>query len=156
MTNMIIEDITVEGYKNLCLSGDIKVHEGSYAINIKTDVYPRYLDEDSGNFCIDYMQQSFFDLVELTARAFGYAGFSVEGKSGGWLKPITDFNNQFKTIRAVDTEYVDYYDHIIQEKFWQFSEVIVNLKKKLEFILEYAKSTEQVITLTRRLIENEN
>ena len=84
--------------------------------------------------------QIFFDNTNYILKEFGFNGFVIEGRLGGWLKPI---DNNYKTINYPHDDFINFEQYLVQQKIGLAFDLIkcqfVNIKK----ILEHSESLQQ-------------
>lgn len=131
------------GHKNLVAEGNLSLHEGEYALNIKSKVYSRYMTGEENELAYDNCKETFFDMTSLIASTYGFAGLSVEGRSGGWLKPISSITES-RTIKGTYDEYISFEEKILQEKIWSCFELIKRTQNDLEKIYKFSNNLEEV------------
>jgi hypothetical protein len=106
------------------------IHDGRLAINIKMhhlNFNPLNTDETNETI-YEAVQFYFFDKAMNIAVAYGYSGFSTDGRSSGWLKPFTSYDiDKFAYITHANT----FEEYLEIEKFLFFKDKI---KRLLEFI----------------------
>lgn len=114
------------------------IHNGRLAINIKMHhLNFNPLNSDETNETIyEAVQYYFFDKAMNIAVAYGYSGFSTDGRSNGWLKPFTNYDlDKFAYITNANT----FEEYLEIEKFLSF-------KDKIKCLLEFIRLTIQYPT----------
>lgn len=114
------------------------IHNGRLAINIKMHhLNFNPLNSDETNETIyEAVQFHFFDKAMNIAVAYGYSGFSTDGRSNGWLKPFTSYDiDKFAYITNANT----FEEYLEIEKFLSF-------KDKIKCLLEFIRLTIQYPT----------
>lgn len=94
-------------------------------------------------------------MVENITKLYGYCGFSVEGRSGGWLKPLVEVGSYSfaKAIAADPGDYISFNEYLIQKKFESYAEEIIKVKETIETALRYSRSLEQLEKLLSEIFE---
>jgi hypothetical protein len=144
--------IHFNGYKNLLHNGDLKAHDGKYALNIKSYVTPMYLKEEEIELAYDNCLSSFMDMADMTVSVYGFSGFLTEGRSGGWLKPTNRFGSN-RPITANFDDYIPFEDYIIQEHIWSCFQVINKTKKDIERVYKHSQDLKEVNELLKEMME---
>lgn len=137
----------VSKYKN---SKAIPVHDGHYALNIK--YYSKHFAMPNRYFEVAYemAKEAFFNKAEQIVDAFGFKGVIVDGRSGGWLKPI---NDDLNPIKAVFDDYLSFEEFILEEKIFIMFELIEGQFKSIKKILEYSETLDYFIDTIERYME---
>lgn len=134
-----------------------KVHENSYAIKIKSNTAPLFIKNDESIEAYAICQATFFAIVEKITNEYGYHGFSVEGRSGGWLKPLVENKkNSYtftKTISADTNDFISFNEYIVQKKFESYAEEIVKIKEIIETIFKYSTTIDELRKLLSETFE---
>jgi hypothetical protein len=145
MKNVYSDNRDIEFYKKervqynwSSIDRDKDIHNGRLAINIKMHhLNFNPLNSDETNETIyEAVQYYFFDKAMNIAVAYGYSGFSTDGRSNGWLKPFTSYDVDkflYKTHADTFEEYLEI------EKFLSF-------KDKIKCLLEFIRLTIQYPT----------
>ena len=125
-------------------------HNGSYAFKIK--YYAVYFKMSSEDFEKAYVEaaQTFFNQAHYILKEFGFEGFVIDGRLGGWLKPI-DKNN--KTIDYPHDEVIDFEQYIVQQKIGLAFDLIKVQFENIKKILEYSESLDQLNKYIREYTE---
>lgn len=144
--------ILFDGHKSILTYGGVNltIHEGSYAIDIKRKVQPKFLlDDDAFNIA----SKVFFDVIDEVTKLYDYKGFSVEGKYSRWLKPLIEINGKFITIQADLDDYVSFYEKIIQSRLEAYATEVISIKKDIELIYANSKTIDEMINLLNNVYE---
>lgn len=136
--------ILIKPYKN---GYSVPVHEGYYALNIKYYAYRVSMPGEEYEKAYPMAAEAFFNRAEQICYAFGFQGFSVEGKSGGWLKPLLETN---LAVRMAEDAYVSFEDHVLEEKIHRMFELIKEQFSNIKKILEYSESLEEFMGYIER------
>lgn len=140
-------------FRNLVHDGSLNIHEDKYALNIKVYnwINPNLsgldLEDSIGHVCA-----IFFYAAEVTAKEFGFAGMTTGGRSGGWLYLTNYHHGTFKEVQANDVEFVDFKEHIRQEKVWMYFTLIKQLKNDLMEIFRTGTDYEDIVEKTESYI----
>ena len=115
------------------------IHEGHLAVNIKNyhlRSNPANTEEEN-EIIYDHVQQYFFNKAQEIALAYGYSGYTIEGRSGGWLEPIHTAGHRdlFELIPETIV------DAIRIEKF-------ISFKDKIERLIDFIRLTMQNIEIS--------
>lgn len=145
--------INFYGYKNLLHQGGTSFcsHDGHYAINIKTNVYSLYMDGSWAELAFDHCERTFFEMVDMITDIFGYKGYSVTGRSGGYVEPLIEGYSRFKAIDAIHSEYIGFDDFIIQQKVDSYAQAIIGAKRNMESIYKHSKNLSEVVDLVGKV-----
>ena len=129
--------ITINSFKNTYL---VTVHNGDYALNIK-NLNQTYLMSDS-DFETAYMyaKSTFLNRARALSWGYGYKDIYIDGRSGGWLKPI--YQND-KTVKASFDDFISYEEYVEQEKMYSLFELIKHDFDVLKQLLRYSESLTQ-------------
>lgn len=121
-------------YKNIYPT---TIHNGDYALNIK--YYSYYISMPGEDFEKAYLiaKDLFFDMVEQIVESFGFPTFSVDGRSGGWLKVL---NKNLLPVKAPDDEFINFEEHIMQERVSLVFQLIRTQFNNIKKILEHSES----------------
>lgn len=141
------------GYKSLlCNSGTkLKVHEGEYAVNIKSTVQAKYINDVEEAY--EYASHSFFNVVDHVTKIFGFRGISVEGRHGKWLKPLVEINGVFKTIKADTNDYVGFEEKMMQIRIEAYADTVTKIRKDIETIYIHSKTIDELKKLIEEMFE---
>lgn len=141
------------GYKNLLNLGGASFcsHDGHYSILIKYNQPPLHLNEKDAELAYDHCQLTFFEMVDMITDIFGYKGYAVAGRSGGYIEPLIEGYNQFKPIDAIHDEYLQFDDHIIQLKIDAYAQTILNVKRNIQSIYRHSNSLDEVVDLVDKV-----
>ncbi len=128
--------LVISKYRNNFL---VQQQDGSYALNIK--YYPRFYEMSDEDFSQAYeiAKDHFFVILESIFIEYGFKGFSIDGRSGGWVKPITKTN---KTVQAVFDDYLSFEEYLLQKKICHMFEMVKEQQKNIKTILEESKNLE--------------
>jgi len=115
-------------------------HNGSYAFKIK--YYAHYYKMSNEEFEKAYVEASetFFHQTNYILKEFGFEGFEIDGRLGGWLKPIDKDN---RTINYPNDDFIDYEEYVVQQKIQLAFILIKSQFENIKKILEYSESLEQ-------------
>lgn len=147
--------INFYGYKNLLYQSGASfcIHDGNYSIRIKTIAYPLYIRNENTELAYDHCQKTFFEMIDMITDIFGYKGYSVTGRSGGYLEPLVEGFNCFKPINGVLSEYISFDDFIIQQKVDAYAQAILRVKSDIENIYKYSKDLTELVNLIEKIHE---
>ena len=125
-------------------------HQGSYAFKIK--YYAHYYKMSNEEFEEAYIEagRTFFHQAHFILKELGFEGFVIDGRLGGWLKPI-DKNN--KTINYPNDDFIDFEQYIVQEKIGLAFDLINSQFENIKKILEHSESLEQFNEYIREYTE---
>lgn len=129
--------IAINDIKNPTL---VAVHEGSYALNIKHRFTSHTMRVEDYEYAYEYAVKVFFNRASELMATFGYRGYSVEGRSGGWLKPIYGTN---QTVKASYDDYISYVEYVEQKKMHCMFELLKQDLDTLSKLLKYSETYEQ-------------
>lgn len=143
------------GYKNLLHSGNAAfcIHDGHYSVRIKSITYSHYIQGDDASLAYDHCQKTFFEMVDMITDIFGYKGYSVTGRSGGYIEPLIEGYQRFKPMDGLLDEYISFDEYVIQKKLDAYAEIILKIKKNIEDIYRYSKDLNQLIDLIEKIHE---
>jgi len=129
--------LAVIGYRN---QYSVQSHSGDYALNIK--YYSRHYDMSNEDFEIAFekAEELFFIQAEHIILSYGFAGYSLDGRSSGWLKPI---DIQYNEIKYPDDEYITFEEYVSQIKINSMFELVKEQFNNIKQILEKSKNIEQ-------------
>ena len=146
--------ITVDGFDNLMYKNNgLTCHENSYAVNIKSHSYPYYIKDTDASLAYDHCKSTFFDLARIIVEVYGFAGYTVEGKNLGWLKPIVSNGTSFNPVSITLEEKISFVEYIQQKKMENCFEALKMLKSNLEKILTHSSTLDEVNNNLERFIE---
>lgn len=125
-------------------------HQGSYAFKIK--YYAHFYNMSSEEFEEAYIEASntFFHQADYILKKLGFGGYEIDGRLGGWLKPI-DKNN--KTINYPVDDFIDFEQHIVQKQIELAFDLINSQFENIKKILEHSESLEQFNEYIREYTE---
>lgn len=125
-------------------------HQGSYAFKIK--YYAHFYNMSSEEFEEAYIEASntFFHQADYILKKLGFGGYEIDGRLGGWLKPI-DKNK--KTINYPHDEFIDYEQYIVQQQIELAFDLINSQFENIKKILEHSESLEQFNEYIREYTE---
>jgi hypothetical protein len=129
--------LAVIGYGN---QYNVQSHSGHYALNIK--YHSRYYDMSNEDFEIAFekAKELFFIKAEYILLSYGFAGYSLDGRSEGWLKPI---DIQYNPIKYPADDYLTFEEYISQVKINSMLELVKQQFNNIKQILEKSKNIEQ-------------
>ena len=137
MTNERFILISINSYKN---DYSVQVHQGDYALNIK-NLNQTYIMSDS-DFETAYMyaKSTFLNRARALAWGYGYKDIQLDGRSGGWLKPIYQDG---KTVKSSFDDFISYEEYVEQHKMHSLFELIKHDFDTLKQLLKYSESLTQ-------------
>lgn len=140
-------------FPNLFMSGDIDVHEGNYALNIKQYGWgnPNFKDDEQED-AIEHVTSSFFYLIHRIVKSFGFDDFTTGGRSGGWIYLVTSDGQRFKTIQAVTDDEINFDEYFLQERVFCVFNCIKDIKSDLMSIYRNSNSYDEMTTNIERYI----
>ena len=121
----------------------VTVHEGSYALNIKHRFTYHSMPDEDYESAYEYAVRVFFNRATELVSTFGYSGYSVEGRNGGWLKPIY---GKHQTVKASYDDYISYVEYVEQHKMFSMFELLKKDFDTLSKLLKYSKTYEEFET----------
>jgi hypothetical protein len=140
-------------FPNMFLSDDLDIHEGKYALNIKQHHWNNQSipDEDVAD-CIDHVTDTFFNLAEKICKSFGFSGFTLGGRSGGWMYLIEDTKGRYSAVEGILEDILSFDEYFLQEKIFACFNLIKDIQKDLIMIYTRALSFEDLHHRTERYI----
>lgn len=135
--------LTVVGHKN---KYSATTHEGKYAMNIKYHGINRLMSDEEYIQAYDSATEAFFNTASEVCRIYGYGGFTLEGRNGGWLAPFyTVDHTPSKMAYVVPTanDYIFFYEFCQQEKVSSLFSILNGVKNDLIKLLQYSNSLEE-------------
>lgn len=147
--------INFYGYKNLIHQNGAAfcIHDGHYCVRIKSIAYSFYLQGEDAELAYSHCQSTFFEMVDMITDIFGYKGYSVTGRSGGYIEPLIEGYRMFKPIDAVYDEYIAFDDYIIQQKMDSYAQEILRVKNSIESIYRHSKNLNELVDLIEKIHE---
>lgn len=137
MTNERMVLITINSYKN---SYSIQVHNGEYALNIKY-LNPYYtMNDNEFETAYMYAKSTFLNRARTLAWSYGYKDIQLDGRNGGWLKPIYQDD---KAVKASFDDFISYEEYVEQNKMHSLFELIKHDFDTLKQLLKYSESLTQ-------------
>lgn len=143
------------GYKNLLHQGGVSfcIHEGNYSVRIKSIASSLYIESKDIDIAYDHCQKTFFEMVDMITDIFGYKGYSVTGRSGGYIEPLIEGYQMFKSISGTYDEYISFDEYVIQSKMNSYAEVILKVKNNIETIYKHSKDLKELVNLIEEIHE---
>ncbi len=135
--------LTVIGYKN---KYSVTTHEGKYAMNIKYHGVTRLMSDEEYIQAYDLATESFFNTASEVCHIYGYGGYTLEGRSGGWLVPFYTVDHtpsKMAYVNATANDYIFFYEFCQQEKVSSLFSILNGVKNDLAKMLQYSKSLEE-------------
>jgi hypothetical protein len=135
--------ITVLGYKN---KYSVMTHDGKYAMNIKYYSSMYLMNEYDSNQAYNLAAEAFFNLASKVCRVYGYGGYTLEGRSGGWLVPFytnEHTNSKITYITATADDYISFDEFCQQEKISSLFSLLKGIKNDLTKMIQYSNSLEE-------------
>jgi len=129
--------ITINSYKNPYL---VAVHNGDYALNIKNLTQTHLMSDSDFETAYMYAKSTFLNRARTLAWAYGYKDINIDGRNGGWLKPIDQDN---KTVKASFDDFISYEEYVEQHKMHSLFELINHDFDTLKQLLKYSESLTQ-------------
>jgi hypothetical protein len=137
MSNEKMILITINSYKN---PYSVQVHNGDYALNIKY-VNPYYtMSDDEFETAYMYAKSTFLNRARALAWQYGYKDIQLDGRNGGWLKPIYQGD---KTVKSSFDDFISYEEYVEQHKMNSLFELIKHDFDTLKQLLKYSESLTQ-------------
>lgn len=129
--------LSVQNYKN---PHRLMSHEGSYAFNAKHPyIYINQMPEEdfekAYEEAIYFFRSRMMDLCNL----YGFDTYSMEGRSGGWLKPY--YNG--KPLPAVIDDYMSFEEYVLENRMASLFVLIEESFSSMKKILRYSKTFEE-------------
>jgi hypothetical protein len=129
--------LSVQNYKN---PHRLMSHEGSYAFNAKHPyIYISQMPEEdfekAYEEAIYFFRSRMMDLCNL----YGFDTYSMEGRSGGWLKPY--YNG--KPLPAVIDDYMSFEEYVLEDRMASLFVLIEESFSSMKKILRYSKTFEE-------------
>ena len=137
MTNERFVLISINSYKN---PYSVQVHNGDYALNIKY-INPFYtMSYSAFETAYMYAKSTFLNRARTLAWGYGYKDINIDGRNGGWLKPIYQGD---KTVKASFDDFISYEEYVEQHKMHSLFELIKHDFDTLKQLLKHSESLTQ-------------
>lgn len=134
MSNEKFVLISINNYKN---PYSVQVHKGDYALNIKNLNQTYMMSNSDFETAYMYAKSTFLNRARALSWAYGYKDINIDGRNGGWLKPIDQDN---KTIKASFDDFISYEEYVEQHKMHSLFELVKHDFDTLKQLLKYSES----------------